>query len=172
MRTLTICFWPFIFTVTIPPPADASTVTEFTCLCRSSCSCRIAKSICWRALTSIRIPLGSVLLRNLSSEALQHRPDHRIALKLCTQFLRAARCRRSRRCNCFQFSTDGATGRPSTFARYGTDPFKRISFLRASPQTAASPAQINSQFRAVEFPSGCSGPPVRPRIFAALESRL
>jgi len=31
MRTLTICFWPFIFTVTIPPPADASTVTEFTC---------------------------------------------------------------------------------------------------------------------------------------------
>src|SRR6266704_1375735 len=71
MRMSTICFWPFIFTVTMPPPAEASTATEFTCRCRSSCTCRSRESICWIALTSIRIPLGAASLRRsfLQSEA-------------------------------------------------------------------------------------------------------
>src|SRR5271165_1129608 len=63
MRTSNTCFWPFIFTVTIPPPAEASTATAFTCCCKSSCTCRKRESICCRALTSIFIYTSLLAVR-------------------------------------------------------------------------------------------------------------
>src|ERR1700730_15080611 len=81
MRISTICFCPFIFTLTIPPPAEASTFTELTCRCRSSCNCRNFESICWSALTSISfIPLAPVALRRSCrrSAAVSNAPSDRV----------------------------------------------------------------------------------------------
>src|SRR5216683_686608 len=86
MRTSTICFCPFILTETMPPPAEASTVTEFTCRCKSSCTCRSRESICWIALTSIRFPLDDVLLRRffLRSVAASTSPLDRVQTERAT----------------------------------------------------------------------------------------
>src|SRR5437773_10048604 len=97
MRTYTICFLPFIFTVTIPAPADASTVTELTCRCQSSCSLPNRESICWMAPTSISNPSCRTSLFLLprshfcdfTTEPLEHRPHQRVALELRAQFLTA-----------------------------------------------------------------------------------
>src|SRR5271169_3378907 len=85
----------------MPPPAEASTATAFTCRCKSSCTCRNLESICWSAFTSIFMnapPFSVTLLLDLplhfgdsSSEALQQGLHHRIILKLRAQFL-GTRC--------------------------------------------------------------------------------
>src|SRR5215472_3409161 len=102
MRTSTICFCPFILTATIPAPADASTVTELTCRCQSSCSLPNRESICWMAPTSIKNPSCRTSLfllprshfRDFTTESLEHRPHHWVALELRAQFLTSRRGRR------------------------------------------------------------------------------
>src|ERR1700730_6713899 len=76
----------------MPPPADASTVTAFTCRCRSSCICLNLESICWSAPTSIfivsltfRVALFLCLpsdFRDSSLKAFQHGLDLRVILEL------------------------------------------------------------------------------------------
>src|SRR5258707_9295343 len=132
--TSTICFWPFILTLTMPPPAEASTVTEFTCLCRSSCSCRNRESICCRAPTSIPSPSYCTSLLFLSrshfgdftTESLHHRPYQWVAFELRAQFLGAGGARCSRCADGTKSTTDSHAAAQHV-ARNGTDLFQRFS---------------------------------------------
>src|SRR5215471_18748888 len=57
------CFWPFILTETIPPPAVASTTVDSICFCSFSCICWACFIICCKfiELFSLRgLHLGDI----------------------------------------------------------------------------------------------------------------
>src|SRR5690348_8012639 len=84
------CFCPFIFTLTIPPPAVASTRISPRRCSRFSCICHNCAIICCRALTSISILAPPLHIRNRSAESLQHRAHDGIFLESRAQ-LRSSR---------------------------------------------------------------------------------
>src|SRR5215472_8074876 len=159
MRTSTICFCPFILTATIPAPADASTVTELTCRCQSSCSLPNRESICWMAPTSIKNPSCRTSLfllprshfRDFTTESLEHRPHHWVALELRAQFLTARRGRRH--CGDRIKSSTDSHGTAQHVARNGTDPFERLAPFDHLRERPLLRRKINPQLGAFQFPA-------------------
>src|ERR1700730_8769255 len=89
---------------------------------------------------------------DFSSEALQHRPHHRISFKLFAQFLCSGNSARRSRCNCFYFSTHSYRT-AQHFARTGTDLFQRVASFHHLRERALVRRKINSQLRAFQFPA-------------------
>src|SRR5580692_395778 len=98
------CFCPFILTLTMPPPAEASTSTVSTCFCSPSCICRNCVRICCSAFTSMVYSSPPFHVGNMAAESFQHRAHDRILLELGAQFPRAVG-RTSPHRNGLQFNT-------------------------------------------------------------------
>src|SRR5512134_2633817 len=75
------CLAPFITTVTMPPPAVASTRSSAICFCSRSCICCACFIICWMFIGSHFLDFLDV-----RAEDVEHRLDpgvgHRLLLQL------------------------------------------------------------------------------------------
>src|SRR5579864_1009001 len=142
------CFWPFIFTATIPPPAVASTRISPRLCSRFSCICHNCAIICCRALTSISVLVPPSDFRYLSAEALQHRSHDRVFLELRAQF----RC--PRRCVPAGIQSNTDTQRLAHhLAEHGAQFLHRVSRLQHFRQRPALRRKIQTDFAAREFPA-------------------
>src|SRR5262245_48825823 len=63
------CFWPFIFTATMPPPAVASTTVASICFCSFSCICWACFISCCRFIKLL--PFRGLNLGQISAEHFQ-----------------------------------------------------------------------------------------------------
>src|SRR5215469_1513979 len=86
------CFCPFILTVTIPPPALASTRISPRLCSRFSCICHNCDIICCSALTSISVLASPFHFGNRSAESLQHRSNDGILFHSRSQFRCSRQC--------------------------------------------------------------------------------
>src|SRR5262245_33334075 len=74
------CFWPFIFTATMPPPAVASTTVASICFCSFSCICWACFISCCRFIKLL--PFRGLNLGQISAEHFQKTLHERLVFNV------------------------------------------------------------------------------------------